>query len=105
MHRDPLSDIVCGVIHEEMPFEEQPPCDPHELTVWLHNLEPECGKAAAQVDDSPKDVPQVLTSAGHTLLRQQRWKHKLVPHSPGWLAPRQFIQEGDDVCEGAILLL
>ena len=105
MHRNPLSNIVHGVIHEEMPFKEQPPCNPHELTVQFHNSEPEHGQAAAQVNDLPKDVPQVLTSVGHALLRQWRWKHELMSHSPGWLTPWQFIQEGNDVCKGAVLLL
>ena len=105
MHLDPLSNIVHGVVHKEMPFEEQPPHDPHKLAIWFHNLESEHGQAVTQVDDLPEDVPQVLTSAGHTLLRQWRWKHELVSHSPGWLMPHQFIQEGNDIHKGAILLL
>ena len=93
MHWDPLSDIVCGVIHKEMPFEEQPPHDPHKLAIQFRNSELEHGKAATQVDDSSEDVPQVLTSVGCALFRQQRWKHELIPHSPGWLTPHQFIQK------------
>ena len=105
MHQDPLSDIVFGVIHEEMPFEEQPPHDPHEFAIQFHNSEPECRQAVTQVNDLPENVPQVLTSVGHALLRRWRMEHKLIPCSPGWLAPHQFIQEGDDVHEGVILLL
>ena len=86
-HRNPLSDIVCGAIREEMPFEEQPPHDPHELAIQYRNSELECGQAVTQVDDLPEDVPQVLTSAERTLLRQQRWEQKLIPRSPGWFAP------------------
>ena len=59
MHQDPLSDIGQGVIHEEMPFKEQSPHDPHEFTIWFRNLELEHRKAATQVDNSPEDVPQV----------------------------------------------
>ena len=40
------------------------PSQPHKLAVRFCNLELECRQAVTQVNDSPEDVPQVLTSVG-----------------------------------------